>query len=153
MLHNFICCHQTYNYVRPWSAPPGQSPLVTQIHAHSGAPLPQSGQTTQFNGVYQVCKHSMLTQSTQVGCSCAWALAFYPKPQIGAVMPTQKPHNPAARKVSPPCAPPICTFAQRVHWNSVDFFPISALCIWWFSQLWTIFWESCCFSSGTINDA
>ena len=56
-------------------------------------PPPQSGWTTQFNGVYQVCKHCMLTQSTQLGCSCAWALASTQTHKLVQSMPMQKPYN------------------------------------------------------------
>ena len=54
----------------------------------------QSGWTTcQFSGVYQVCHHCMLTQSTQLGCSCAWVLAFTQTHKLVQFMLIQKPHK------------------------------------------------------------
>ena len=87
---DYTCCHQMYNYSRPWSAPPGEPPLVMRNHAHSGALPPHSRWTTQFNGV---CNHCMLTQSTQLVCSCAWAVASIQSHKLAQFMPTQKPHK------------------------------------------------------------
>ena len=134
VLQDFTCCHQTYNYSRPWPAPPGEPLFASQNHAHSGRLPTESGWTTQFNGNYQVCHHCMLTQSTQVGCSCAWALAFTQTHKLVQFMPTQNPHKHYDE-------------GEGLCWKPVDFFPESALCIWWFSHIWTISWENCPFSS------
>ena len=126
VLQDFTCCHQTYNYSRLWLARPHEQPLVTWNHAHSGALPPNSGWATQFNGVYQVCNHCMRTQSTQLGCSCAWALASTQSRKLVQFMHTQKPHKcydegeelhpfkPCHERMAPPCAPPCVHFSAGV---------------------------------------
>ena len=86
----FTCCHQTYNYSRPWSASPSELPLVTRNDAHSGAPPPQSGWTTQFNGVYQVANTAC---SHKVHSWGAWALDSTQTHKLVQFMPVQKPYK------------------------------------------------------------
>ena len=57
------CAPGTYNYSRPWSAPPGEQPLVMWNHAHSEAPSPHSGWTTNLMGFTRfaitACSHKV----------------------------------------------------------------------------------------------
>ena len=120
---------------------------------------PHFGWTTQFNGVYQVCNHCMLTQSTQLGCSCTWALAFIQSHKLVQLMLTRKLHKhyDEDKELRPfePCHegwtllvhPHVYILAQGARRKPVDFLPKSALRIWWFSHFWTVFRESCHFSS------
>ena len=123
MLPRFTCCHQTYNYVRPWPTPPGELPLVTQIHA---APPLNLAEPPNFNGVYQVCKHCMLTQSTQVGCSCAWALAFIQSHKLVQLCPRRS-HTTLPRERCPPSCTPICTCLHRECTETPWIFPQNLL--------------------------
>ena len=86
-------------------------------------------------GVYQVCKHCMLTQSAQPGCSCVWALASTQTRRLVQSMPTQKPYKrydegeglhpfePCCKGDTPLVHPRVYVLAQRAHRKSVDFFP------------------------------
>ena len=145
VLQDFTCCHQTYNYSRPWSAPPGELPFISRNHAHSGAPPPQSGLTTQFNGFTRFASTACSHKSTQPGCSCAWVLASAQAHKLVQSMPMQKPYkhcdgargcapsNPAMRGDTPSCTPPPCVhFSAGSTPKKCGFFsPKSALCIWW----------------------
>ena len=124
-----------------------------------GGTAPQPGWTTQFNGVYKVCKHCMLTQSMQLGCSCAWASTQTHK--LVQSMPMQKPYKrydegeglrpfePCREGGTPPsCTPPCVRFSAGGAPKKCGFFSQkSALRIWWFSHVWTFSWENCAFSS------
>ena len=136
---------------RPWSAPHGEPPFVSQNHAHSEAPPPQPGWTTQFNGVYKVCKHCMLTQSIQLGCSCAWASTQTHK--LVQSMPMQKPYKcynegkrlhsfePCREKGHPLMHPPCERFSAGSVPKNHGLLK-SALRIWCFSHIWTFSWEN-----------
>ena len=124
--------------------------FVSQNHASPGAPPPQSGWTTQFNRVYQVCQHCMLTQSTQLRCSRAWALAFTQTHNQHSLRSCRS-HISAAMTVricaplNPPCAPPLACFRAGVCWKPVNFFSQNLL--YMISHIWVISWENCPFSS------
>ena len=117
VLHNFSCCHQTYNYSRPpWSAPPGKPPLVTWNHAHSGAPpliLDEPPNFTRFAITAWPCSHKVHSWGVAVRghwppskvtnlcilCPCRSHTSTTMKVRGCA------PSNPAERG-TPPCAPP-----------------------------------------------
>ena len=85
----------------------------------------------------------MLTQSTQLGCSCAWALASTQTHKLVQSTPTQKPYKhynegmglrlfePCRKGRHPLRAPPprVYVLAQGVRRKSVNFFPQSLLYI------------------------
>ena len=73
----------------------------------------------------------MLTQSTQLGCSCAWALASTQTHKLVQSICPRRSHTSTMMRARG-CAPS----------NSA-----SALRIWWFSHIWTFSWENCPFSS------
>ena len=113
------------------------------------APPPHSGWTTQFNGVYQVCTHCVLTQSTQLGCSRAWALASTQSHKLAQFMPVQKPYKCCneGRGWTLPLrgTPRVYILAQGRAETPWIFFSKSALRIWWFHTFGS-FSESCSFS-------
>ena len=80
----------------------------------------------------------MFTQSTHLGCSCAWVLAFIQSHKLVQFTPMQKPHKHynESRRLRPfeLCREertPLCThvyvLAHRMHQKPVDFFPKNLL--------------------------
>ena len=136
-----------------------------------GGTAPQSGWTTQFIGVYQVCKHCMLTQSTQLGCSCAWVLAATQTHKLVLSMSMQKPcrsHTsttmragavplrtlPRARGEHPLVHPPCVRFGTGGAPKSLDFFPkVCSTYLVIFTRLDLFLRELCFQVSRTIYDA
>ena len=130
VLQDFTCCHQTYNYYRPWSAPPGEPPFVLQNHAHSGTPPPQTGWTTQFKEVYQVWSHKVHSWGAAVHGRWLspkltnWCSLRPCRSHTSTMMRARgsAPSNPAARG-TPPRAPPCVHFNAGGTPKNRGFFP------------------------------
>ena len=139
VLQNFTCYHQTYNYSRPWSALLGSlnhllscKTMPTQGHC----PLNLAESPNLMGCTRSASTACMLTQSTQLGCSCAWVLAFTQMHKLVQFMLMQKPHKcynegwglcpfePCHEEETPPSSwtPHLYILAQKVRRNSGDFF-------------------------------
>ena len=115
----------TYNYSRPWLAPPGEPPLVTRSHAHSGhcpltlaEPAPNWGLQslhahTKYTAGVQLCmgvgRHASKVTNWCSLCPCRSHTSTTMKPR-GCT-----PSNPAMKGKHPFVHPHVYILVQGAH--------------------------------------
>ena len=153
--------HQTYSFSRPWSAPPGEPPLVMQIHTHSGHRpliLVEPPRFTRFGFTrfaITACSHKVHSWGAAVrgrwpsSKVTNWCSLCPCRSHTSTMMKARgcAPSNSATRGDTPLCTPPRVRISAGGAPKTRGFLPQNLLYVSGDFHTFRPFSGSCCFSS------